>query len=208
MFDLESAIAEWRQELRAAGIHSAATLEELESHLREELERQARTQGDAAEMFAAAVTAVGRPGELKSEFRKAGGWLSWLGDDGATRGYRVLGVAWLLYCAWQFVGLMISLASVSFNHLGIGVRPAMILVAVLMLVFLRGAVAGVRLCAGKTQDVRILKFIAILGLLGLAALMATYRSVTVQEILLAGFNLVSFWLLRRRRNDAFKPAAN
>jgi hypothetical protein len=39
MFDLEKSIPEWRQKMFAAGI-SAVALEELESHLREEIEQQ------------------------------------------------------------------------------------------------------------------------------------------------------------------------
>jgi hypothetical protein len=40
MFNLEQSIAEWRQQMLAAGIKTPATLNELESHLREEFERQ------------------------------------------------------------------------------------------------------------------------------------------------------------------------
>ena len=38
MFDLEQAIAEWRKQMLAAGIKAPVPLDELESHLREEVE--------------------------------------------------------------------------------------------------------------------------------------------------------------------------
>ena len=40
MFDLEKAIANWRKQMLAAGIKMPAPLEELEIHLREEIEQQ------------------------------------------------------------------------------------------------------------------------------------------------------------------------
>ena len=43
MFDLEQSIAEWRQQMLAAGIKTPVPLEELEIHLREEIERQMKS---------------------------------------------------------------------------------------------------------------------------------------------------------------------
>jgi len=40
MFNLESAISEWRRQMLAAGIQSPVPLDELEAHLRDELEHQ------------------------------------------------------------------------------------------------------------------------------------------------------------------------
>jgi len=39
MFELEKSIADWRRQMLAAGIKSPLPLEELEIHLREEIER-------------------------------------------------------------------------------------------------------------------------------------------------------------------------
>ena len=43
MFDLEKAIADWRRQMLAAGIKTPVPLEELESHLREEIEQQMKS---------------------------------------------------------------------------------------------------------------------------------------------------------------------
>ncbi|MGO8763935.1 MAG: hypothetical protein ACLQSR_02225 [Limisphaerales bacterium] len=40
MFNIEEAIAEWRRQMLAAGIEAPVPLEELENHLREEIEQQ------------------------------------------------------------------------------------------------------------------------------------------------------------------------
>ena len=48
MFNLETAVAEWRQELLAAGIKAPEPLEELESHLREEIDGQLASRPEAS----------------------------------------------------------------------------------------------------------------------------------------------------------------
>ena len=50
MFDLEQSIAEWRRQMLAAGIKTPVPLEELEIHLREEIEQQMKS-GDLLTML-------------------------------------------------------------------------------------------------------------------------------------------------------------
>jgi hypothetical protein len=70
MFNLDTAIAEWRQQMLDAGIKASVTLEELESHLREEVEQQVRSDMDAEWAFEIAMLRIGRPNVLKDEFKK------------------------------------------------------------------------------------------------------------------------------------------
>lgn len=70
MFDLKEAIANWRRQMIAGGIKSAEVLDELESHLREDIEKQMREGAPAEQAFAQAVEHVGRADELKLEFGK------------------------------------------------------------------------------------------------------------------------------------------
>jgi len=72
MFNLETAITEWRQRMRAAGIQSPVPLEELESHLREDVEAKMGSGWDPAQAFATAVKEIGQSNDLKSEFAKTG----------------------------------------------------------------------------------------------------------------------------------------
>jgi hypothetical protein len=70
MFDADNVIAEWRRQLIADGIKSPEVLEELESHLREEVERQMQIQPDSRQAFQAAVLQLGESDLLKTEFAK------------------------------------------------------------------------------------------------------------------------------------------
>lgn len=73
MFDLDTAITEWRQQMLAGGVASAATLDELESHLRDDVEEQIAGGGvSAQETFASSVARLGQPAALRMEFAKVG----------------------------------------------------------------------------------------------------------------------------------------
>ena len=71
MFDLNRAIVGWQKQMTRAGLQ-ADVLDELESHLREEIEARMRSGFDAARAFAVAVASIGQPRELKKEFNNAG----------------------------------------------------------------------------------------------------------------------------------------
>ncbi len=71
MFDLEKSIVNWREEMRAAGI-GAAVLDELEGHLREEIEQQLQTGLNLPAAFGIATRQMGQTAALKAEFSKAG----------------------------------------------------------------------------------------------------------------------------------------
>ena len=83
MFDLEQSIAAWRQQMLAAGIKTPVPLDELESHLRDDVEQQMQSGLNATQAFANSVRRLGHAGKLKSEFKKTCGangraWL-WIG---------------------------------------------------------------------------------------------------------------------------------
>lgn len=69
MFNLEQSVTNWRQQMLTAGI-KPESLDELESHLREEIERQTKSGADAQQAFDAATKTIGQGAELKKEFRK------------------------------------------------------------------------------------------------------------------------------------------
>lgn len=70
MFDLEQSITEWRKQMLAAGIKSPVPLEELESHLREEIGQQIKSGRNEAEAFNSAVQKIGQAQMVQSEFSK------------------------------------------------------------------------------------------------------------------------------------------
>ena len=70
MFNLEQAIADWRRQLLAAGIKSPAPLEELESHLRDEIAHQMKAGTSVQTAFKTSVARIGEAVTLKQEFKK------------------------------------------------------------------------------------------------------------------------------------------
>ena len=70
MFNLGKSIAEWREQMLAAGITFPVPLEELEIHLREEIERQMKSGLNEAEAFDASVEKIGESHTIQNEFNK------------------------------------------------------------------------------------------------------------------------------------------
>jgi hypothetical protein len=71
MFGLEQSISEWRGKMLAAGIETPVPLEELESHLREEIERQMKLGLNEQEAFEISIRQIGQPKTLDREFKKS-----------------------------------------------------------------------------------------------------------------------------------------
>ena len=72
MFNLEKSLAEWRRQMLAAGIKTAVPLEELELHLREDVDRLIKSGLGEKAAFELAARQLGQPQILKSEFKKNG----------------------------------------------------------------------------------------------------------------------------------------
>ena len=70
MFDLDQAIAEWRRQSAAEGIAAREVLDELESHLRDDVQEQVQSGSEIQGAFAAAVRRIGQAGDLQQEFEK------------------------------------------------------------------------------------------------------------------------------------------
>jgi hypothetical protein len=71
MFNLEQSIADWRKQMLAAGIQTPVPLEELEIHLREEIERQTKSGLNEQKAFEISVQRIGQPKALDREFNKS-----------------------------------------------------------------------------------------------------------------------------------------
>ena len=70
MFNLDKAVAAWRRQMFAAGVKSADVLDELETHLRDEIESQMRSGTDEENAFQVAISRLGEPLPLREEFAK------------------------------------------------------------------------------------------------------------------------------------------
>jgi hypothetical protein len=87
MFDLEPSITEWRRQMLAAGLKTGRRLDELESHLREEISALKSAGASEAMAFEQAVARLGSPHSVYTEFNKIRvghvwpvkiGWAVWL----------------------------------------------------------------------------------------------------------------------------------
>ena len=72
MFNLEQAIAEWRQRMAADGLKSPTLLDELESHLLDDVGCQVQSGTGVEQAFRISVHQLGEPDTLKTEFSKIG----------------------------------------------------------------------------------------------------------------------------------------
>src|SRR5665213_2450090 len=72
MFNLDQSISDWRRRMLAGGVKNPGVLDELESHLREDVARQAQSGIGGEEAFEAAARRIGEARALKAEFAKTG----------------------------------------------------------------------------------------------------------------------------------------
>jgi hypothetical protein len=70
MFNLETAIAEWRRQMLAAGIKQGVALDELQEHLRSDIELQMKSGIQIDKAFANAVERFGTGKRVGEEFTK------------------------------------------------------------------------------------------------------------------------------------------
>jgi hypothetical protein len=101
MFKLEQSIAEWRRQMLAAGLKSGRRLDELESHLREEISTLKSAGASEAAAFEQAVARLGSPRLVCTEFNKIRvghiwpvkiGWSLWLAATLLVAGWLMLGL--------------------------------------------------------------------------------------------------------------------
>jgi hypothetical protein len=140
VFNLEQSITEWRQQMLAAGIKTPVPLEELEIHLREEIERQMKSGSREKEIFDAAVQKIGHGKALRKEFKKIGG---------QKVGWTILWiVGWIVVgCALQYglFGLDFSWNFMSFD-------PRWNLQTIVAMLIILVAEAGIWFLAKMSRD--------------------------------------------------------
>lgn len=196
MFNLEQSIADWRKQMLAAGIQAPTPLEELENHLREEIERQIHLGLNAQSAFDLATRKIGQAGLLKIEFKKVGGLGKWLGGNETALTHRILGLLWLIICAYGFFNLSrVFLQRIQEANLSGMPKTFSFLLLVLDFIYLRGAVVSILLFKGDLRERRFLRFIGVMFAVGGVVAMVKERSSPLTlPFTILGF--VSIWLLR------------
>jgi hypothetical protein len=195
MFNLEQSLAQWRKQMLAAGIKSPVPLDELESHLREEIERQKKSGMDARQAFEITISKIGQPEELKTEFAKEGGAFGFLGNDKFTRTNRILGTLWLVFSSLS-VARICRMRAALFHppwqdpkH----IAAFFIVISLLLAMYLVGIFGSILLLRGAKWGRYIIKAFAVFSLL--CGIVLFFKSFSVRESLFTAFFLISVWLL-------------
>jgi hypothetical protein len=195
MFNLEQCISEWHKQMLAAGISTPVPLEELENHLREEIERQINAGVNEQQAFNLAVRQIGEAGQLKKEFASSG-FLNWLGQDRQTRINRFFALLWLTFCTWEFVAIAAPLSILVCGAQPFGINLGFLLALLMVVIFLRGIIASIRLFRGDNKEIRMLKSLATLGLVALVAQIIRFKMASPLSVMYLAFNVASLWLMR------------
>ena len=156
MFDLEQSIMEWRQAMIRKGIGSPVPLEELESHLREDVEQQIQAGTSEQRAFETTVARIGRGEQLEIEFARAGGWRSWLGNDKTKRVNRIFGVLWILFSLHGFVNISRALMTPGLVP-SAAAKPVLLVGSGFLSI---GILGGILLCRGMKSGRRIIVCLA------------------------------------------------
>ena len=193
MFNLEQSIADWRREMLAAGIKTPVPLEELESHLREEIERQMRSGLSEQEAISSAVQKIGQPRLLKTEFKKAGCTGTFM------KTYRILGILWMALCGFPGVLILWTLLHDAIFHPKVLSLPRFYLFILVCLSYLAGGLAGSSLFRGAQGARRFVGLIAVLILIVTIAQFVACGSLALAGGVVSVLALVSVVLLLLER---------
>lgn len=165
MFDLERAIAEWRRQMLDAGIKAPVPLEELEVHLREEIQQLTQAGRSETEAFSIAVQSVGQQQLLQKEFEK-------VEKEIKTKRAILLAVrAAGLIIGWLAAGIMLSYGVGMFeiNQDLWSFHPTFDRVTAIALLIIMAAEIGIWFLAKAGRD-RASRAVSLLGCLFLAGL--------------------------------------
>jgi hypothetical protein len=199
MFNLEQSIAEWRQQMLAAGIKTPVPLEELEIHLREEIEQQMKLGLSGQDAFNSTVQKIGEAGLLKAEFKKAGGLLDWLGENKSARINRIFGALWLAYCSLMLLmiapSILVEVYAPSFSRAE-SVLSGIFVALTGGYIYLCGVIGSIRLFRGITLDRRMIRLLALLNLIGCFVQFNAPKTLSMLVAASTLFSLVSIWFLR------------
>jgi hypothetical protein len=137
MFDLEQSIADWRKQMLAAGIKTPVPLEELEIHLREEIEHKMNSGLNEQNAFEISVQQIGQSENIEIEFKKIE--RTFMKKNLMCKIIRFLG---LLFSVWTIWGIFIALvtstrtqygAKASLLHYCLTVTVPYLLMAILLI---------------------------------------------------------------------------
>jgi hypothetical protein len=208
MFNLEQSIAEWRRRMLAAGVKNSNVLDELENHLREDVEKQVREGSSVQQAFEAATRQIGQANVLKTEFVKAKSHFRFWGDSKSARTDCILGVLWLAGCSLSFNTLCRQ--SIPPHSPGTSPDTAFELMNGLgAFIYAAGILGSIFLLRGAEWGRSIVRMIALVLVIACVAHILTFSMPVAWRVwcgIVAIFGLVSIWLLNSPKHINPKAA--
>lgn len=193
----------------AAGIKSPVPLEELEGHLREEIEQQMQSGLAEAGAFRSAIQTMGQASLLKAEFDQTGGLDGWSGNNRFINTNRILGAFWVAQGFWYLSDLSALLGQVNPSPKN---EPSwgFFIVAMAVGAALAGVWGGVCLIRGTKSGRTIISAAAILGLslcpLQIPLHLFNLNLFPAWITIFAAFDLITLWLLFSPKHRTSKAA--
>lgn len=208
MFDLEKQISEWRRQMLASGITFPVPLEELELHLREEIERQIELGLREQKAFETAAAQLGQAGILKKEFTKTKSLFDLIGGSKRIRINRVLGALWLAQSLWSLITLLPVFGEIFFIPAPkIRLTAGFLYLIIAMAICVAAMVGSMYLFFGAKLGRSIIRIIASVGIIECVAQIFVFKSLSIWGGVSAAFCLISIWLLRLPKDTDSKITA-
>jgi hypothetical protein len=206
MFNLESSIGEWREQMLAAGI-TPTDADELEGHLRDEIKRKMDSGQPDFAAFEFAMLNLGRPQRLSAEFKRADGFFTRLLGPSESRIERILALGWLVYCGGSLYHAVIGLGTIG-PTFSSGHSTWLVLFGTLLFgaIYACSAVSSVRVLfnhARRQSELRILWLLAIFEVTGAVCVFSEKLHPHAPFYVFTILGIISIWLLR----PAGKPKA-
>jgi len=158
MFDLEKSIAEWRKQMLVAGIQPSSNLDELESHLRDDVQLQMASGLDQERALEHAIATIGRAKTLRAEFDRA------THASALRMIVRVLAFLWLAGCLFSFNTVCRQMV---FPGGSFSVTPFFFNVLA-QFIYLAGVLGAVLLFLGSRTGTYIMRTVALLFVIACA----------------------------------------
>lgn len=188
----------------ATGIKAPVPMEELESHLREDIEQQIQSGTNAQTAFETTVLRLGQGDVLKTEFAKAKDFWGLMGEGRATKTNRILAALWMAQCLWVLPELVATFGQYLALPMQVWFNDGGLSLIIGLIVYLSGVFGSIYLFRGANVGRRMIRFLALLTVLAAVAQIITFRWLSISGGALTIFSLVSIWLLHQPQRT--KPA--
>jgi hypothetical protein len=175
----------------AAGIKTPVPLEELESHLREEIERQVESGINPQQALENSAQRIGRGNDLKSEFGKI---------HDSTASNRVLAFLWFAGCVWSFNTVCRQSVPAQFLEN----QQLFLTNSLVAFIYAAGMLGSFLLFRGSKLGLNIIRTIALLLLIAcVVQCLPGFKATTSWSIwcgICAIFSVITIWRLHPPQN--------